>query len=87
MGGGLPVTLYRPAIVVGTIAREPVDTITSASAPARLTPAHHSYLSTMAQGLSESWRLPLDAIVDYLAGRPGNAGMLDPRQLATTLGE
>lgn len=76
---------YGRVELVGEIGMDPVVTLATQSRPAPLTPADSSYLTVMGRGLIESWGLTPRAAADYLASRPGNAGVHDPAALATTL--
>lgn len=76
---------YGRAAFVGTLDGEVVATITTLSRPAGLGPAHHSYLRVMAAGLHEAWGMGPEEAAAYLASRPGNAGIVDPSELASTL--
>lgn len=87
LGGPLDLSTrkYGRVELVGEIDAEPVLTFTSPQRPTGLAPADVSYLRVMAIGLAEAWGLDARAAADYLAMRPGNAGVHDPAKLATTL--
>lgn len=76
---------YGRVALVGALGGEVVATITTLSRPAGLGPAHDSYLRVMAAGLREAWGMATDEAAAYLASRPGNAGIVDPSELASTL--
>lgn len=60
----------------------PVVTLSRSRPPAELNAAHLSYLKAIVDGLIETWSIDPDDAVRYLAAMPGNAGVLDPAQLA-----
>ncbi len=76
---------YGRVELVGEIEREAVVTLGAPQRVATLAPADPSYLRVMALGLQQSWDMSPTEVADYLASRPGNAGVLDPAVLATTL--
>lgn len=76
---------YGRVELVGEIDGEPVLTFCSVERPTGLNAADPSYLQIMAIGLAETWDMDVRAAADYLAMRPGNAGVHDPAALATTL--
>lgn len=76
---------YGRVELVGEIDGEPALTFTSPQRPTGLAAADVSYLRIMGIGLAESWDLSSRAAADYLAMRPGNAGVHDPAALATSL--
>ena len=64
----------------------PVLTFVGADAPRHQSgPADESYLRTIGLGLMESWHLPLEAAVDYLIERDGNAGAVARETVAADL--
>ncbi len=83
--------LDRPELRLGSVQRlgeiggEPVVTITSPSRPPALNAAHVSYLTVIGHGLMTSWDFSAQEAAFYLASRPGNAGIVDPVELTTTL--
>ncbi len=87
IGGPIDLTerKYGRVELVGEIGSEPVLTFTSPQRPTDLASADVSYLRIMAIGLAETWDLSPRAAADYLAMRPGNAGVHDPVELAITL--
>lgn len=72
---------YRRLVRLGDLDGHPVATFTSEAAPAP-NPAHRSYLEVVGRGLMETWGLPATEAARYLADRPGNAGEVDPEELA-----
>lgn len=75
---------YGRVELLDEIDGEPVMTFTSPQRPTTLAAADPSYLRVMALGLAEAWGLSARQAADYLAMRPGNAGVHDPAQLAIT---
>lgn len=75
---------YGRIELVGEIESEPVLTFLSPQRPAGLNAADTSYLQVMAIGLMETYEFSPRGAADYLAMRPGNAGVHDPVALATT---
>jgi hypothetical protein len=64
----------------------PIVTVTCDRADRRpFRPAHRSYLRVVGLGLMETWGLTPQRAASYLAGQPGNAGLVDTGELAADL--
>ncbi len=62
----------------------PVATITCETAPAP-NPPHQAYLTIMGRGLVETWGLPVDETVAYLASQRGATSSVDTEALAVAI--
>lgn len=77
---------HYPNLLVGAMHSDgrPIVVIAGDAPPPTTVPGI-AYLRTMAQGLSDGFRLSADDVVDYLCSRPGAAGELDPAAVAASL--
>lgn len=81
LGGGW----YRRLEYLGMLDGHAVATITCETLPAP-NPAASGYLDVVGRGIMETWGMAPQDAADYLASRHGNAGQVDPDELAALLG-